>query len=213
MAATRKPASHVPCPKCHVGTTRAVRNHMLCVPRGLCVLARVTCFLASVTLEDVLAAEKRTSGHAHVTPVMTCQTIDRWAGLELHWKCENFQKGLFSWHVPIYTNTWHQAGHSSCVGPSTLSCSNTACPCCHHVLIIMQAYTRAERRCDAQQREPRAGHRPRVRRRRCRHAHTCTRAHLHTSTPPHLHTCRHIRLQTCTPADSLSLFLSLSTCL
>jgi threonine dehydratase/serine racemase len=40
----------------------------------------------------VLAAAARLKGLAHRTPVMTCATLDRLAGRQLFFKCENFQK-------------------------------------------------------------------------------------------------------------------------
>jgi len=40
----------------------------------------------------VKAAQKRLEGHAHVTPVMTSQTLNRLAGAEVFFKCENFQR-------------------------------------------------------------------------------------------------------------------------
>lgn len=46
----------------------------------------------AVTLSEVRAAAERIRGQAHVTPVMTCSTIDQRAGRRLFFKCENFQK-------------------------------------------------------------------------------------------------------------------------
>src|SRR4051812_41854024 len=46
----------------------------------------------AVDLSDVRAAAGRLSGVAHVTPVMTCATLDHLAGRSLFFKCENFQK-------------------------------------------------------------------------------------------------------------------------
>src|SRR3954453_11352019 len=46
----------------------------------------------AVTLEDVRAAAQRIRGWAHVTPVMTCATLDRLASRSLFFKCEQFQK-------------------------------------------------------------------------------------------------------------------------
>jgi len=40
----------------------------------------------------VKAAQKRIAGHAHVTPVMTSQTLNRMAGAEIFLKCEIFQR-------------------------------------------------------------------------------------------------------------------------
>ncbi len=47
----------------------------------------------TVTLDDVRAARERLAGHAHVTPVQTCATLDRLAGRSLFFKCEHLQKG------------------------------------------------------------------------------------------------------------------------
>src|SRR5260370_38326625 len=46
----------------------------------------------AATLEDVHAAAGRIAGSAHVTPVMTCATLDRLAGRSLFFKCEQWQK-------------------------------------------------------------------------------------------------------------------------
>src|SRR5713101_4484456 len=43
-------------------------------------------------LRSVRAAAQRLAGLAHRTPVMTCATLDRLAGRQLYFKCENFQK-------------------------------------------------------------------------------------------------------------------------
>ncbi len=40
----------------------------------------------------VKAAQKRIEGHAHVTPVVTSQTLNRIAGAEVFLKCESFQR-------------------------------------------------------------------------------------------------------------------------
>ncbi|EDQ88209.1 uncharacterized protein MONBRDRAFT_37517 [Monosiga brevicollis MX1] len=49
--------------------------------------------MCAPTFEDVQAAQTRIAGKAHVTPVLTSQQMDRRAGLQLHFKCETFQKG------------------------------------------------------------------------------------------------------------------------
>src|SRR5438309_1090615 len=46
----------------------------------------------AANLEDVRDAAARIAGSAHVTPVMTCATLDRLAGRALHFKCEQWQK-------------------------------------------------------------------------------------------------------------------------
>ena len=40
----------------------------------------------------VVEAQKRLVGHAHVTPVMTSQTLDDRTGARVFFKCENFQR-------------------------------------------------------------------------------------------------------------------------
>ena len=42
--------------------------------------------------EDILNAHEVIKPAIHNTPVMTCQTINRMAGAEIYFKCENFQK-------------------------------------------------------------------------------------------------------------------------
>lgn len=42
--------------------------------------------------KHVLDAKKRLKGYAHVTPIMTSQTINRIIGADVYFKCENFQK-------------------------------------------------------------------------------------------------------------------------
>ena len=42
--------------------------------------------------EHVKAAQKRLEGHAHVTPVMTSETLNHRIGAQVYFKCENFQK-------------------------------------------------------------------------------------------------------------------------
>lgn len=44
------------------------------------------------TLADMLVAHERIRPYIHRTPVMTSQTINKQAGAELFFKCENFQK-------------------------------------------------------------------------------------------------------------------------
>ncbi len=40
----------------------------------------------------VKAAQKRIMGHAHVTPVMTSQTLNDLTGAQIFLKCENYQR-------------------------------------------------------------------------------------------------------------------------
>ncbi len=42
--------------------------------------------------QDVQEAAERIAGRAHLTPVLTCVTLDRLAGRQLFFKCEHFQK-------------------------------------------------------------------------------------------------------------------------
>ena len=46
----------------------------------------------AATLDDVRAAAERIAGFAHRTPVLTCATLDRFAGRSLFFKCEQWQK-------------------------------------------------------------------------------------------------------------------------
>jgi threonine dehydratase/serine racemase len=46
----------------------------------------------AISLDDVHEAARRIAGWAHVTPVMTCATLDRRAGKALFFKCEQWQK-------------------------------------------------------------------------------------------------------------------------
>lgn len=46
----------------------------------------------AIGLADVQNAARRIAGWAHVTPVMTCGTLDRRAGKTLFFKCEQWQK-------------------------------------------------------------------------------------------------------------------------
>ncbi len=46
----------------------------------------------AVTRADVEAAAERISGMAHLTPVVTCATLDEMTGRRLFFKCEQFQK-------------------------------------------------------------------------------------------------------------------------
>ncbi len=44
------------------------------------------------TYDDVAAAARRLSGHAHRTPVLRSRTADALLGAQLYFKCENFQR-------------------------------------------------------------------------------------------------------------------------
>jgi threonine dehydratase len=47
----------------------------------------------AVDLDAVCAAAEHIAGRAHRTPVLTCSTLDRYAGRRLFFKCEHLQKG------------------------------------------------------------------------------------------------------------------------
>ena len=44
------------------------------------------------TLEDIKAAHQRIQPFIHKTPIMTSGAIDKIAGCQVYFKCENFQK-------------------------------------------------------------------------------------------------------------------------
>jgi threonine dehydratase len=46
----------------------------------------------AVDLDAIQTAARRIAGHAHRTPVVTCATLDCFAGRSLFFKCENLQK-------------------------------------------------------------------------------------------------------------------------
>jgi len=45
-----------------------------------------------IGLKEIKEAAERIEPHAHITPVLTCSTLDGMTGAELFFKCENFQK-------------------------------------------------------------------------------------------------------------------------
>ena len=45
-----------------------------------------------ISMSDVEAAMRRIQDHVHYTPVMTCSYLNSLSGLQLYFKCENFQK-------------------------------------------------------------------------------------------------------------------------
>lgn len=56
----------------------------------------------AANLNDILAARERVAPHAHVTPVLTCGTLDALAGRSLFFKCEHLQKvGAFKFRGAI----------------------------------------------------------------------------------------------------------------
>ncbi len=48
--------------------------------------------MTSPTLADIRAAAERIKPHAHRTPVLTCESINRMVNAQLFFKCENLQK-------------------------------------------------------------------------------------------------------------------------
>ena len=61
-----------------------------------------------LSMSDVEAAMKRIRDHIHYTPVMTCSYLNSISGLQLYFKCENFQK----------TGAFKVARTSSCTSSS-----------------------------------------------------------------------------------------------
>lgn len=56
----------------------------------------------ALTWEDIQSAHQIVTQYAHRTPVWTCETLNRLSGLELFFKCENFQKtGAFKFRGAI----------------------------------------------------------------------------------------------------------------
>ncbi|OEK02876.1 serine dehydratase [Roseivirga sp. 4D4] len=45
-----------------------------------------------ISLEDIIAAHQRIAPYIHRTPILTSESVDKIAGCELYFKCENFQK-------------------------------------------------------------------------------------------------------------------------
>lgn len=78
------------------------------------------------TLEDVRKAAERIRPYAHRTPVLTCEGINRIAGANLFFKCENFQKvGAFKFRGAC--NTVFQLSDEECErGVATHSSGNHA---------------------------------------------------------------------------------------
>jgi len=46
----------------------------------------------AISIDDVRDAHERIRGLIHLTPVLTCSTLERLTGLSLHFKAEVFQK-------------------------------------------------------------------------------------------------------------------------
>ncbi|QEG21727.1 pyridoxal-phosphate dependent enzyme [Mariniblastus fucicola] len=56
----------------------------------------------AVSFEDVQSAHEVVAKFAHRTPIWTCETLDRISGMQLFFKCENFQKsGAFKFRGAI----------------------------------------------------------------------------------------------------------------
>jgi threonine dehydratase len=78
--------------------------------------------LALPDLADIRIAADRLAPHIHRTPVVTCASLDRWAGRELHLKCEHLQRtGAFKFRgatnavllLPAHRAALGVAAHSS----------------------------------------------------------------------------------------------------
>jgi threonine dehydratase len=48
--------------------------------------------MSSVTFDDILAAQQRLTGHAHVTPIVTSRLLDQRVGAQVFLKCESLQR-------------------------------------------------------------------------------------------------------------------------
>lgn len=48
--------------------------------------------MSGIDLDDIREAARRIAGRAHRTPVLTCTSLDDWAGRRIFLKCENLQK-------------------------------------------------------------------------------------------------------------------------
>lgn len=71
---------------------------------------------ASINLEDILAARERIRDYVHETPVMRCTYLNQLTGLDLFFKCENFQKtGSFK------VSTVHSHDYGVILSPSCRS--------------------------------------------------------------------------------------------
>lgn len=55
----------------------------------------------TLKLEDIQAAAERIKGKATYTPVLTSTTMNKRSGLDLHFKCEAFQKGTTMRRIEI----------------------------------------------------------------------------------------------------------------
>lgn len=77
-------------------------------------------------LQDLLVARKRISRWAHLTPVATCEGIDRMSGARLFFKCENLQKvGAFKFRGASNVVLSIGDGEAAC-GVATHSSGNHA---------------------------------------------------------------------------------------
>jgi threonine dehydratase len=74
------------------------------------------------TLEDIQQAAKRIAPHAHRTPVLTSRALNRIAGANLFFKCENFQKvGAFKFRGAanaVFSLTDEEARYGVCTHSS-----------------------------------------------------------------------------------------------
>ncbi len=85
---------------------------------------------------DILAAAARIAPHAHVTPVLRSRSMDRMAGAELHFKCENFQRaGAFKFRGACNA-VWAMSEEQAARGVVTHSSGN------HGAALALAAQTR-----------------------------------------------------------------------
>lgn len=107
-----------------------------------------------VSLVDISAARDRIQEYVHSTPVMQSSYLDSISGLQLLFKCENFQKtGSFK-VLPPYL-AWAIMAYK----PRPVSHPDTRRYECREeaVRVLQQRGGRQACRCHAQQRQPRTG--------------------------------------------------------
>ncbi len=76
--------------------------------------------------ELIKAAKNRLQGYANVTPVMTSRTLNRLVGVEVYFKCENFQRvGAFKFRGAFNAISQLSNAQRSC-GVITYSSGNHA---------------------------------------------------------------------------------------
>ena len=76
------------------------------------------------SLQDIRAAHDRIREHVHVTPVVTCSTIDRVVGAQLFFKCEHLQRaGAFKYRGASNA-VWSLSDEQAARGVTTHSSGN-----------------------------------------------------------------------------------------